>query len=758
VICIESKKLRMGRFSSSESSRNMKGCLLCAFIVALFLSLIQARLLYHDASSFSLQISMNASVNGNAVLYVDTGAGFSEVGTARSSVKGDGQFHAYTFSLPVKTIYNFRFDPLATGGSVSINDIQVIDGFGKSMSSVNLGALRPAHQIQSFDLKDNILKIDIEKHADDPQIILSLESPLIITSYFKSNIWLILIRFLGGFLVFFSLSILLIWMLRRKGILIGLFDHPAETTFKWITANKLFFCSIICILAYRIFFVFTYPLDTCSDQLVYYNLMRSDKSTLVHATGYPFFMHIFSPWLPSKTDVLVFQHLIDFGTQFIIMALVKRRFGSMAAIVVGLSYGFDLTATNWVSRSTPEWLQGVFFALAFVGAMEAYFAKRPVKKVILYLLSAWAFAWTVLIKFLTVVLLPVYLVLFILEKREWKGKWLCFTAMAIVIFAQVNIFIYAYHYPSTGTRALTSIVGWTLDTKLSFFLPEKNHLSEAGPWSKRYSILVSEMPLSMPAGEAAVDVYDLFEHVDAVPHEVRKPFQERYRELLSKSDSELQSIIEGKQTLRGLKSYFLSYIFLGLPETDSLLKNVFLENVGKYPLEYLSHVLRSIKDSFFIETSYYIAVIGNCGMGHPFLLNKDEIIQNLPWGYVHYNAHKVIRCMYERPVFLKAGLYFFSCWGQYVYIPVIFKWLVIILGTILAFIGYKKDGRFGPAVLYLSMGITAIVSLIFISALLHCFRDKEFEACQQLFSIVTGISVSSIFSFLKGKIYSAKMR
>ena len=195
----------------------MKGCLLCAFVVALFLSLIQARLLCHDASSFSLQISMNASVHGNAVLYVDTGAGFSEVETARSSVKGDGQFHAYPFSLPVKTIYNFRFDPLATDGSVSINDIQVVDGFGKSISSVNLGALRPAHQIQSFDLKDNILNITIEKHADDPQIILSLESPLIITSYFKSNIWLILIRFLGGFLVFFSFSILLIWMLRRKG-------------------------------------------------------------------------------------------------------------------------------------------------------------------------------------------------------------------------------------------------------------------------------------------------------------------------------------------------------------------------------------------------------------------------------------------------------------------------------------------------------------------------------------------------------------
>jgi hypothetical protein len=92
---------------------------------------------------------MSASANGSAVLYVDTGMGYSELETARSSVRGDGQFHTYTFSLPVKTIYKLRFDPLATDGSVSIKNIMAVDGLGRSLLPLNLGALKPANEKES---------------------------------------------------------------------------------------------------------------------------------------------------------------------------------------------------------------------------------------------------------------------------------------------------------------------------------------------------------------------------------------------------------------------------------------------------------------------------------------------------------------------------------------------------------------------------------------------------------------------------------
>lgn len=731
--------------------RKISGSLYCALVIAVIISAIHARFLYRDARSFSLQISMSSSVTGEAVLYLDTGGGFSERETARSNVEGDNQFHTYNFSSPLKTIYNLRFDPLTTSGIVSINSIAVVNGFGKSLASIDLHALRSANQIKVFDLKNNTLKVVIEDRANDPQILIVLGSPLKLDSFLDFPALSFAGRLLSGFLIFFLSSRFLIWILRRRGILIGFFDHPGETSCNWIKANKLFFGVILCIFAYRAFFVLTYPLDTCSDAEMYYRLMRRYTSTLVHATGYPFFMHFFSAFLPTKYDILVFQHVIDFIVQLVLMMLLKKRFGLVAAITAGLFYGLELRSINWVSRSTPEWLQGAFFALAFVGAMEAYLSERPVKKISLYLLSAWAFAWTVLMKFLTVVLLPVYLILFILERRKWKGKWICFAAMGIIFFAQLNIFIYCYHYPSTGTKALTRIVGWTLDRKISFFLPEGHHLSESGPWSKRYCILISEMPLAMPEGTSEIGFYEIFGHVDGVPQAIRKPYQERYRELLAKSDSELQTIINTKQNLRGLNSFFLSYIFLGLSETDSLLEKVFFEAVASYPKEYLLHVIEGVKEAFFIDTSYYIAIISNPHSDHPFQLNKNDIIQNLPWGYALYNVSSRIRCMYDEPVFLKSGLQFFSSWGEWVNIPTIIKWLCIFLGTVLAFIGYKKDKRFGPDILYLSLGIMVLFLLIVLSNLIFGFRDKEFEACQHLLCVIIGISVSSMVSFGKLK-------
>jgi hypothetical protein len=643
--------------------------------------------------------------------------------------------------------------------SASIQRISVVNGFGKSLASIDLHALRPENQIKAFDLKDNTLNISVEEGANDPQIRIHLDSPLKLDTFLHLTTIPFAGRLLGGFLIFFLSSCFLIWILKRQGILIGFIDHPVEKSRSWIRDNKLFFGVILCIFAYRVFFVLTYPLNTCSDAWKYYQLMRDYTSTLVHATGYPFFMHFFSALLPTKTELLVFQHFIDFGTQLILMILLKKRFGLVAAITTGLFYGLELRSINWVSLSTPEWLQGVFFALAFVGAMEAYFAKRSVKKIALYLLSAWAFAWTVLMKFLTVVLLPVYPILFILERRQWKGKWLCFAAMGILFFAQLNIFIYFYHYPSTGAKAFTKIVGWTLHRKMSFFLPEGRHLSESGPWSKRYCILISEMPNNVSEQDSKIiGVHELFSHVDAVPRAIRKPYLDRYRELLAKSDSELRTIIQTKQYGRGIKPamFMASYYYLGLSETDSLLEKVFFEVVASYPKEYFMEVVKGIKDAFFIETSYYITTVGtpfSSGPDHPFQVKKDDTLRDVGCGYVLFNAPagSIIHCMYDDPIFLKSGLQFFSAWGKWVNIPVIIKWLFIFLGTVLAYIGYRKDKRFKPYILYLSLGVMVLFLLILESNLILELRDKEFEACQHLLSVVLGISVSSIIEFRKLK-------
>jgi len=717
-----------------------------ALILSLLLSAVHGRYLYQQAGSLSLQVSMSSSTHGRAQFYYDTGEGLTERESVNTTVEGDGEFHTYNLPLPLVTIKSLRFDPLQTGGVVTIREISFVNGFGKSVSSIDLHTLRPRNQIKTFDFKNNILCVTIGEGVRDPQIVIPLRSPLKLHHFI---VFPFASRLLGWFVVFFVSTLILFWILRKQGALANFFDHPVKAGYRWVVENKLLVGAVCCIFAYRVFFVLTYPLDTCSDQWTYHKMLRYGYSTLIHATGYPFFMHFFSPWLPTKYDVLVFQHIIDFSIQLVLMMFLKKRFGIVAAITAGLFYGLELRAINWVSRSTPEWLQGGFLALAFVGAMEAYFSERPFRKISLYLLSAWAFAWTILMKFLTIVLLPVYPVLLFLDRRPWKEKGLCCIAMGIVFFAQISYFIYSYHYPSTGTKALTSITGWTLDRKIGFFLPKGRHLSESGPWSKRYCILVSEMPLGLPEGVPHIGIHTLFGHVDSVPRWIREPYWERYQELSEKSETELQAIIESKQNWRGHDSFFLSYYFLGLLETDRLLEKVFFETVACYPKQYLREVLEGIKEAFFIEVSYYIAVIGNPRSPHPFQLNEKDIVQDLPWGYARYNVSKGIRCMYDDPVFLKAGLHFFSLWGERVNIPVIGKWIFVFLGTFLAFIAYRKDKSDKSHILYLSLGVLVLFLLIVEANMIWVLRDKEFEACQQLFCVLVGISISSTISFGK---------
>lgn len=731
--------------------RKISGSIFCALIISALVSAVYARYLYLGGCALSLQISMRSSVGDTAQLYLDTGGGLSEREVVQTPVQGGDQFQVYHFPLPRKSLYSLRLDPLQKAGAVEIKSVAVVNGFGKLWIPIDLHSLHPANEIKEFGIQDDILGVVIQDRANDPQLTILLPSPLKLDSLDFFPLFRFIGYWLGGFLISFAAALIAIRLLVKLGVSGGFFDHPGKTGLNWIRRNRLYFSSILCLLAFRIFFLLTYPLNTCSDASVYYLMMHKGMSTLIHATGYPYLMHFFAAFLPTKTDLLVFQHLIDFGTQLVLMNVLRKRFGLIAAVTAGLLYGFELRAIHWVSFSSPEWLQGAFFALAFVAAIEAYFASGPLKKFFLYVLSAWFFAWTVLVKLLTVILLPAYLILFMLEGKKWKGRWLCSAVMGAVVLIQVTLFWTTYHFPSTGTIRLTHDVGWILSLKLNSFLPEGNHFSKTGPWSKRYCILISEMP-----GSAAdLPIHDTFWHVDSVPQSVRQPYQERYRKLLTKSDAELQQIIDSLEHVRDIEvNILLSYYYLGLPETDLLMERAFLEAVLRYPGEYLANVVRGIKESFFIEPSYHVAILHkphSSNRDFPFQLNMSDIVQDLPWGYALFNASPNVRCMYDEPVFLKAGLHFFTFWGEYVYIPTIFKWLTIVLALVIASVGYRKNKDRESAVLYLSLGSLIVLILVFLSNMIFEFRDKELQACQHLLCVTIGISVSSLVTFVRSR-------
>ena len=216
------------------SHRNISSSIFCALVLAVIISAIYARLLYRDARSFSMQISMSSSVSDMAQLFYDTGEGFSERESVTSNVVGDFQFHTHDFALPCKTIKNLRFDPLTTSGIVSINSIAVVNGFGKSLASIDLHALRPANQIRAFDLKDNTLNVSVEEGANDPQLLILLSSPLKLDTSLYFTALPFAGRLLGVFLIFFLSVLFLIRILRKRDVLTGFFDHPVEASLGWI--------------------------------------------------------------------------------------------------------------------------------------------------------------------------------------------------------------------------------------------------------------------------------------------------------------------------------------------------------------------------------------------------------------------------------------------------------------------------------------------------------------------------------------------
>jgi len=106
--------------------------------------------------------------------------------------------------------------------------------------------------------------------------------------------------------------------------------------------------------------------------------------------------------------------------------------------------------------------------------------------------------------------------------------------------------------------------------------------------------------------------------------------------------------------------------------------------------------------------------------------------------------------MYDDPVFLKAGLAFFTWWGKRLDdIPVIIKWVIVFTGAIMACIGYRRKRAEQSHILYLLLGIMVLLLFILEANMIFEFRDKEFTSCQHLLNALVGISVSMMVSFWK---------
>ena len=170
-----------------DRRRYARACLWTLMIVSC-ISVGRGLLSYDYDGSYSqsiyLSVFLESPQDGNATLYYDIGKGFNEDHSVPVFVNGDGHIHQYLFEMPNKTIYKLRWDPpLLPHGSISIRKIEILDGYRRRVQRFNLRQLEPLHQIQALTVSDDKADLQIQQGANDPQVRIRLESPLLVNKY-----------------------------------------------------------------------------------------------------------------------------------------------------------------------------------------------------------------------------------------------------------------------------------------------------------------------------------------------------------------------------------------------------------------------------------------------------------------------------------------------------------------------------------------------------------------------------------------------
>jgi hypothetical protein len=147
-------------------------------VIALLIFGWRCWILYDDAGSLFLKVSMSSTVSSIAQVYYDLGQGLNEKHLLQMDVMHQEDLRRYRFKLPNAPIYELRFDPLATSGNVRIGEIKVTNAFDKVIREIDLRQVRPVKQIKSIQLVHNGLDVSAAEGADDPQLAIDLNGYL----------------------------------------------------------------------------------------------------------------------------------------------------------------------------------------------------------------------------------------------------------------------------------------------------------------------------------------------------------------------------------------------------------------------------------------------------------------------------------------------------------------------------------------------------------------------------------------------------
>jgi hypothetical protein len=652
------------------------------------------------------------------------------------------------------SIRYLRIDPLRNIGTITIKKIEITQpGFIPIVfkKKEDFKKIVPVQQIGELSILPEGLKIT--SAGSDPILQIRLEP------HFRASLMIkYFLAIIFSALIVTAIIYLIYWF--AKFILSSIGKDRQK---------KLFAISFSIVLLIRLIFIVTFPLNIAGDGKTYFNMISGWYSHLALAGGYPFFFGILKSFFDTLTIIetksiaykyflLVLQHMTDLGVLMLMYLLLEKIFSASVACTSVLCYSINPFIIGHISTTRPEWFQSNLLLLSMLIAYLGYSTHNSKKKQVYYVGASLIFTLGFFVKFNLLPLASFFLVFAFLDKvliRE-KLKILAIIMLCCSIF--YGTYTVLYHKPSTGTSALTHDKSWILMRKTHAFSSNPNLNIENGINTKRFKLLT--WFLWSYGKNRSFHPNHLYRHIDAVPQDIRKPFQERYGYLLSAKEDKLNQLIEENPTVKHfLGDQLLISYNIGLKESDRLGTRVFFETVRSEPAGYLKNVWQGFYKSFLIKKKNNFPLNENLGWNHlsrPKAFDPDKHLKKrMGFGF------SLIRVRHDRsigyewwpgesPILWIPGINLFSilCHIFHFWIPV--AWIACLAIVPACLIDRIKRGiwvkqNFIPIIL-----AALIVFFMFWSNMVYRFRaPKEFILITPYLCIFSGLFLIKVLMVLK---------
>lgn len=508
---------------------------------------------------------------------------------------------------------------------------------------------------------------------------------------------------------------------------------------------------VVMMLAVRVLNLWAYPFLIGGDGVNYFHMLRDGHSSLIHASGYCWVFQplaMLSDLLRATTgsDLFALEYVLRFVqpaislTIVVVLYLAMRRLLPRAlCFVMCLVIGTDALLVTATTTSQPEWLQAhlVLLVVAVMvlaatsvgsGIQYRYYLAGGAAAVLAYLCKYNALPCVVLLA------LPV-----VDPVMNRLAKLKAMAAVTMGGLAVYLLFLFSFHYPTTGTPRLNLEHGWIHTQKLGYAgipIAPNNGIA-----TQKYLVLIDQLEPTF-AGPGP------WESIDRIDPAARQAARERYQPLLEASDpAEVRRLFEAaKPALPPARdpydpnTFTTIYASLGLYEAEQLLGQMFREGVMAHPGKYFKNVRQTFWNAIQFQQNYQ-------GF-HPL------------WGAAppdHFDQAGWASGQAGDAVFMTGNSTAASKWRQVIWTPgaKVMGWLTLGRIPSALLVGAMIVGL--PAIVWrlISGGkptlmqrlyvlvLMALLGLFAFSALVYVFRNKELVLAMPLVYLAMGLSVAS---------------